>query len=275
MLKSIKLITFIPIFLFILSFTAHAGTWRQDDKGWWYDYGNDTWARMKWEWIDGNLDGTAECYYFNYDGYALVNTTTPDNYTVNERGAWVKDGLVQTIKVETDKTVWKRALIAEINRLKNGYMSDAALPITYWLMYVDEDNIPEILVYQGRHSIGSRGSAPRLLVYTNGEIKIESFYRDMLYVPKRNIVSNGDIELIGSCSMGRLVNGVLIEELKYGMTDFYNDKYYWNDETVTYHELERRYNEWVKVNVELYGGFVFHGEDGKTREEIIADIEGL
>ena len=154
-------------------------------------------------------------------------------------------------------------------------MNDAGIAVTYWLMYVDEDDIPEVLMYQGHNSIGSSGSSPELLVYTDGEIKRQSFYRDMAYVPKRNIVSNGDIELIGSCSMGRLVNGVMVDELKYGMTDFFNDKYYWNDRTITYNELEKLYNEWVKENVEPYGGFVYHGEDGKTGEEIIADIEGL
>lgn len=31
----------------------------------------------------------------------LVSSTTPDNYIVNENGAWVVDGVVQTKAVET------------------------------------------------------------------------------------------------------------------------------------------------------------------------------
>ena len=36
----------------------------------------------EWKWLDGNKDGTFECYYFGNDGYMLSDTTTPDNYQV-------------------------------------------------------------------------------------------------------------------------------------------------------------------------------------------------
>lgn len=49
----------------------------------------------EWQWIDGNGDGIAECYYME-NGTALTNTTTPDGYQVNETGAWIVDGVVQT-----------------------------------------------------------------------------------------------------------------------------------------------------------------------------------
>ena len=54
-----------------------------------------------WQWIDGNGDGVAECYYFNEKGYCLQNTAAPDGYMTNESGAWVADGVVQTKTVET------------------------------------------------------------------------------------------------------------------------------------------------------------------------------
>ena len=71
------------------SITAFAGTWKQDAKGWQWDYGNGTKPVNKWEWCDGNGDGIAECYYFDKDGYCLLDCTTPDGYTVNKDGAWV------------------------------------------------------------------------------------------------------------------------------------------------------------------------------------------
>ncbi|WP_049962230.1 hypothetical protein [Oribacterium sp. FC2011] len=49
-----------------------------------------------WNWLDPNQDGVMECYYFNDDGTYLTNTTTPDGYLVDENGAWIKDGVVQT-----------------------------------------------------------------------------------------------------------------------------------------------------------------------------------
>lgn len=53
-----------------------------------------------WHWIDDNGDGTAECYYFNpvsdgFMGKLYRSGVTPDGYLVNEKGQWIKDGLVQ------------------------------------------------------------------------------------------------------------------------------------------------------------------------------------
>ena len=79
-----------------LSVPAYAGQWMKNTTGWWYDYGNGSWPASSWQWIDGNNDGNAECYYFDRNGYLLTNTTTPDGYTVNGDGAWVKDGTVRT-----------------------------------------------------------------------------------------------------------------------------------------------------------------------------------
>ena len=79
--------------------SAFAGNWVKDATGWWYDYGNGTWPSNSWQWIDGNHDGVAECYYFDRFGYCLMNTTSPDGYQVNGSGAWVENGAVQTRNV--------------------------------------------------------------------------------------------------------------------------------------------------------------------------------
>lgn len=78
-----------------MGFTAFAGQWQLDNVGWWYDNGDGTWPANQWQWLDGNGDGVAECYYFNQNGYCLLNTTTPDGYTVDGNGAWTTDGIVQ------------------------------------------------------------------------------------------------------------------------------------------------------------------------------------
>ena len=49
-----------------------------------------------WQWLDGNHDGVAECYYFDQTGYMLNNAKTPDGYQVNADGAWVVNSAVQT-----------------------------------------------------------------------------------------------------------------------------------------------------------------------------------
>ena len=81
--------------------------WQHNMTGWWYGTNetNTTWHANCWQWIDGNNDGIAECYYFDQNGYMLASTTTPDGFTVNADGAWTVNGVVQTKIVGTQNTV--------------------------------------------------------------------------------------------------------------------------------------------------------------------------
>ena len=96
MKKTLKILAAAGIMTVAMGMTAFAGQWKQDTTGWWYDYGNGTWPASSWQWVDGNNDGIAECYYFDQYGYCLMNTTTPDGYQVDVNGAWVVNGAVQT-----------------------------------------------------------------------------------------------------------------------------------------------------------------------------------
>ena len=102
--KAIKLVLSTAVFVAAFAVNAYAGGWVQDSTGWWYDWGNGSWPSSSWQWIDGNSDGVAECYYFDRFGYCMVNTTTPDNYQVNASGAWVESGVVQTRNVGVQKS---------------------------------------------------------------------------------------------------------------------------------------------------------------------------
>jgi len=75
---------------------ASQGQWIQSGGRWWYDNGDGSYKHSGWHWVDGNYDGTAECYYFDNEGWLLVNGTTPDGYTVDANGAWVEGNVVQT-----------------------------------------------------------------------------------------------------------------------------------------------------------------------------------
>lgn len=81
--------------------------WQHNMTGWWYGTNetNTTWHANCWQWIDGNNDGIAECYYFDQNGYMLASTTTPDGFTVNADGAWTVNGVVQTKIVGAQNTV--------------------------------------------------------------------------------------------------------------------------------------------------------------------------
>lgn len=76
---------------------AFAAGWQKNNTGWWYgtNADNSTWYANGWQWVDGNGDGVAECYYFDGNGYIATNSTTPDGYQVNADGQWMQNGVVQ------------------------------------------------------------------------------------------------------------------------------------------------------------------------------------
>lgn len=73
-------------------FSAYAENyWWVNALGEWGYRANDGNLRDGWYWIDGNRDGSAECYYFQL--YSLLtDTVTPDGYqgTVRARGRWTE-----------------------------------------------------------------------------------------------------------------------------------------------------------------------------------------
>ena len=92
---------------------AYGAEWKEDAAGWWYQNDDGSYPVNEWKWIDGNGDGTAESYCFDDRGYLYVNTVTPDGYQVNESGAWVQDGAVQTKTVSMTQSVPPTAENAE------------------------------------------------------------------------------------------------------------------------------------------------------------------
>ncbi len=100
MKKKMLIIMVTVVMMIVSAMTAYAGEWKQDNSGWWYQNDGGSYPVNTWQWIDGNNDGIAESYYFDSNGYLLVNTTTPDGYQVNENGAWTINGLIQSKPVE-------------------------------------------------------------------------------------------------------------------------------------------------------------------------------
>jgi cysteine-rich secretory protein family./putative cell wall binding repeat len=110
----------VAAFSSIMVLSAWAGTWKQNNVGWWFDNGDGTYPASTWQWIDENNDGVAECYYFDRAGYMLANTSTPDGYQVNASGEWVQNGVVQTQNmsnknIDIIKTIYEnKDIIAKI-----------------------------------------------------------------------------------------------------------------------------------------------------------------
>ena len=87
----------------IAAVPAFAAGWQKNNTGWWYgtNADNSTWYANGWQWVDGNGDGVAKCYYFDGNGYIATNGTTPDGYQVNADGQWMQNGVVQTKSTTT------------------------------------------------------------------------------------------------------------------------------------------------------------------------------
>lgn len=100
MKKKLTAVLLTAILAITMSAPAFASGWMKgqgkNSEKWWYQSNNGSTYLTGWQWLDGNGDGISECYYFDYNGWLLVNTTTPDGSTVNENGAWTVNGTVQT-----------------------------------------------------------------------------------------------------------------------------------------------------------------------------------
>lgn len=104
MKKWLRLFAVSFMMLVMMCSTALAAGWTagQDasQNRWRYDLGEGRYysakdSAVQWQWLDGNGDGTAECYGFDQEGWMYADTTTPDGYQVNADGAWIVGGIVQ------------------------------------------------------------------------------------------------------------------------------------------------------------------------------------
>lgn len=95
---------------------SFAGQWHSDTNGWWWQNDDGTYPASTWQWIDGNNDGSSECYYFTPEGYCVISGITPDGYTVDGTGAWIMNGIVQ-IQQNTATLPSNSSKLAEAQKL--------------------------------------------------------------------------------------------------------------------------------------------------------------
>lgn len=135
------------------------GTGENQDR-WRYDNGNETYASNGWQWIDGNGDGVAECYYFDANGWLMVNTTTPDGYTVNQDGAWVENGNIKTKGVSVPAaSIGESDFVVSGNNSVTRNNADCSI-ITNWVRIgYDADPMPYHVFVTGDSLTTARGIA--------------------------------------------------------------------------------------------------------------------
>ena len=92
----IKIAVLVVIFcLNIFTIKAFSLIVEQDPIGIYCIKDNGLRAINEWVEIDFEGDNYLEYYYFDINGYLIMNGTTPDGYMVNERGQWIQNGVVQ------------------------------------------------------------------------------------------------------------------------------------------------------------------------------------
>ena len=79
-MKKMKLIATSALIALACNMTSFAGSWQNDGIGYWWQDDNGSYPTSSWQWIDGNNDGVSEMYYFDSNGYCLLNTTAPDGW---------------------------------------------------------------------------------------------------------------------------------------------------------------------------------------------------
>ena len=84
-----------------LTILVFAGTWKQDNTGWWYERDDKSFPVSVWEQIDGSW------YYFNESGYILSNQWF-GNYYLGSTGAMLTNTVVDGYQVGADGRVHPR-----------------------------------------------------------------------------------------------------------------------------------------------------------------------
>lgn len=85
----LKMALITSVLILTMAMTSFAGQWQENDQGWWYQNDDGSYPADGWQWING------KSYYFDSHGYCLMDTVTPDGYTVDASGAWTVNGIVQ------------------------------------------------------------------------------------------------------------------------------------------------------------------------------------
>ena len=168
----------------LFSLTVFAAGWRQvesaDGQRWRYENEDGSYVTSGWHWLDGNRDKTAECYYFDSEGWMASDTVTPDGYQVNADGAWVENGGVMARTLE-----------------ENTIGGEAMLPIT--IQVGDQEFEAELYDSETARELISRFPMTIAMEELNGN---EKYY----YLPKSlptdtreiGVIHEGDLMLFGS-----------------------------------------------------------------------------
>lgn len=230
--NTLRTLTLSAVLATALPLTGLAAGWQSDGTNYWWANDDGTYPTNKWEWLDGNNDGVSECYYFDTNGYLLVNTTTPDGCKVNADGAWVIDGVVQIQTAQSQSTQTQQNKTAS-------YGNYSINPLIFEEMTVPSKQVydkygPELLnngtYFNPDAKVATGSSSTSKKIYLNGPAFKE--YTAYLWIKPKNgayradydIYPDGSIDANDAYRANRFLgNAALAEEI----SDYiYDTSYY-------------------------------------------------
>lgn len=182
MKKCVKVMTVVAAVAMMVAQAVPASAacyWREDAKGWRLE--NEDGSYLTNQWYQSPSSGL--WYYMGADGYMLVNTRTPDGYTVDADGVWREGsgtGEQQSASTKNAEAIQPvvEAYKAYNQTIKYGYNLE---PDSYVFVDIDSDGIPECVV--------TNGKLAAVLTYRSGTVtKSLTTNTAILYVPGGNVL---------------------------------------------------------------------------------------
>lgn len=149
-MRKLKVLALAAALSLSMASTAFAGSWKQDDKGWWYQEDDGSYPTNTWKEIKGKY------YYFGADGYMLSNGVAPDGQRVGADGALIKTQNRSHITYSAD-SVTKDLMISDWI-FGNDYTTYHLYEITNNSALTIDISINEV----GKNHVGSTVSADSL-----------------------------------------------------------------------------------------------------------------
>ncbi len=211
------------------------GKWKKDSTGWWYTDNTGWYPKNRWLTINGKQ------YFFNLKGYLVTNQWI-DTKCVNKNGAYV----------EGASAAWASAYR---KYMKKNYLKEAVNiyncdHLSFDLVYVDDDNTPELLVRSEEY-----GNRVDIISYYKGKLYtfLDLGFDGTVYLKDHtgliyDISGRMGIyhKYISKLSKGKLDTlGVGLKEANDDLGTSYT--YTWNNQEVTEEEYESLPEEIYKV----------------------------
>ncbi|WP_173020129.1 MULTISPECIES: sigma-70 family RNA polymerase sigma factor [unclassified Eubacterium (in: firmicutes)] len=236
-------------------------------------------ADTLYSFVDAEQTGENEYHFYvavrpwagsDYQTAAIMDITAKKN-SISEIAGFVFERIEFT---KITREAWQNAYMNYIGEREKG--NEASMDIEYNLVYIDDDDVPELLVYSGYTAGGGN-----VVTYYDNSIKDQYVANyGVSYIEKSGLFTSSAGRMDSYGDIVYRLNKGTFEELGHGKFGIFNEvnpsdygedryEYFWNDQKVTKEE----YDEELK---KVYAGDIVVPDDEMySAEEIIDKIEAF